>query len=96
MRCAVALHNPAPLNPPPLLPLLLLPFLLLFLLSLCQGAVANEVETEQIVHDASTSLHPSGRYTSYLQLRGSVPAFWSQDITNMRPKPQITSECCIP
>ena len=32
-----------------------------------QGHVANEVETEQIVYDASTSLHPSGRYTTFLQ-----------------------------
>ena len=57
-----------------------------------EGHVANEVETEQLVHDARTSLHASGRYTSFLQLRGSVPSFWSQDLTGMRPKPQITSE----
>ena len=58
-----------------------------------EGQVANEVETEQIVHDATSNLHPNGRYTSYIQLRGSVPSFWSQDLTGIRPKPQITSTC---
>ena len=57
-----------------------------------EGHVANEVETEQIVHDASCSFHSNGRYTSFLQLRGSVPSYWSQDITTIRPKPQIISE----
>ena len=42
------------------------------------GDVANFVETEQIVHSASTLDHASGQYTSYVQLRGSVPCFWSQ------------------
>ena len=56
-----------------------------------EGHVANEVEIEQIVHDAVSSLHANGCYTSFLQLRGSVPSFWSQDLTGMRPKPQITS-----
>lgn len=57
-----------------------------------EGYVANEVETEQIVHDASSNLHSSRRYTAFLQLRGSVPSYWSQDITTIRPKPQIISE----
>lgn len=58
-----------------------------------EGHVANEVEIEQIVHNASSSgLYAGGHYTAFLQLRGSVPSFWSQDLTGMRPKPQITSE----
>ena len=56
-----------------------------------QGHVANEVETEQVVHDASTTLHDSGKYTSFLQLRGSVPSFWSQDLSGVI-KPGIVSE----
>lgn len=40
--------------------------------------MANDVETEQIVHDASTLSFKSGGYTSFVQLRGSVPLFWSQ------------------
>ncbi|CAG8636589.1 13566_t:CDS:10, partial [Dentiscutata heterogama] len=63
-----------------------------------QGYVANDVETEQIVADMSTtSFHRSGtrlydnpNYTSYVQHRGSIPLFWSQDVTNMSPKPPIS------
>jgi hypothetical protein len=54
-----------------------------------KGDVANEVETEQMVHDASVSGFDQGRYTSYVQLRGSVPTHWSQDISKMVPKPPI-------
>jgi hypothetical protein len=44
------------------------------------------VETEQLVHDASTVHHGSGTYTSWLQMRASVPCFWSQDLnTKIRP-----------
>lgn len=51
--------------------------------------MANEVETEQMVHDASISTFNQGRFTSYVQLRGSVPTHWSQDISKMVPKPPI-------
>ncbi|XP_066936633.1 polyphosphoinositide phosphatase-like [Clytia hemisphaerica] len=56
-----------------------------------EGFVANDVETEQICHDASTISLRSGRYTSYVQMRGSAPFFWSQDTIQGRitPKPQI-------
>lgn len=36
------------------------------------------------------------RHTAFIQHRGSVPSFWSQDLSGMRPKPLITSECPIP
>ncbi|KAB7503535.1 Polyphosphoinositide phosphatase [Armadillidium nasatum] len=35
-----------------------------------QGDVANEVETEQIVHDAHISSHINGRFTSFVQVSG--------------------------
>ncbi|CAN6651828.1 polyphosphoinositide phosphatase [Trichomonascus vanleenenianus] len=62
-----------------------------------QGNVANEVETEQIVtdlltssfHDPGDGLFNNPRYTSYVQHRGSIPVHWSQDISNMSPKPPI-------
>lgn len=54
-----------------------------------QGNVANEVETEQIVFDSSVSCFRRGRFTSFVQMRGSVPAHWSQDIAKMVPKPPI-------
>lgn len=53
------------------------------------GDVANEVETEQIVHDASVSSFKRGRFTSFVQMRGSVPSHWSQDVSKMVPKPLI-------
>ncbi|XP_061602667.1 polyphosphoinositide phosphatase isoform X2 [Cololabis saira] len=55
----------------------------------CEGDVANEVETEQIVHDASVMSFAAGSYSSYVQVRGSVPLYWSQDISTMMPKPPI-------
>jgi hypothetical protein len=55
--------------------------------------VANEVETEQILQDASMSGVGIGdrgaRVTSFVQLRGSIPGLWSQDISKMVPKPPI-------
>ncbi|OZJ05306.1 hypothetical protein BZG36_01584 [Bifiguratus adelaidae] len=61
-----------------------------------QGYVANDVESEQIVAELSTtSFHTQGhlfgnqRYTSYVQHRGSIPLYWSQETMNMSPKPPI-------
>ncbi|KJR87900.1 FIG4 protein [Sporothrix schenckii 1099-18] len=61
------------------------------------GYVANDVETEQIVSEASTtSFHSPGRrlfanpqYTSYVQHRGSIPLYWTQENTGVTPKPPI-------
>jgi hypothetical protein len=61
------------------------------------GYVANDVETEQIVSDGlTTSFHVPGsrsfsspRYTAYVQHRGSIPLYWSQDSTGVTPKPPI-------
>lgn len=44
------------------------------------GNVANYVETEQIVWDmASSGNVADGRFSSFVQMRGSVPMRWSQD-----------------
>ncbi|KAH8696712.1 polyphosphoinositide phosphatase Fig4 [Talaromyces proteolyticus] len=61
------------------------------------GYVANDVETEQIVSEmTTTSFHSPGprlyanpRYTSYVQHRGSIPLYWTQDSTGVSPKPDI-------
>lgn len=29
------------------------------------------------------------RFSSFVQLRGSIPSYWSQDVSKMVPKPQI-------
>jgi phosphatidylinositol 3,5-bisphosphate 5-phosphatase len=65
--------------------------------SLIQGYVANDVETEQIVSEGlTTSFHAPGiklfanpSYTSYVQHRGSIPLYWTQDNTGVHPKPPI-------
>ncbi|KAI0023110.1 SacI homology domain-containing protein [Xylariomycetidae sp. FL0641] len=61
------------------------------------GYVANDVETEQIVSDAlTTSFHSPGpklyaspQFTSYVQHRGSIPLYWTQDNIGVTPKPPI-------
>ncbi|KAK7537810.1 polyphosphoinositide phosphatase-like protein Fig4 [Phyllosticta citricarpa] len=61
------------------------------------GYVANDVETEQIVSDLlTTSFHAPGprpyanpTYTSYVQHRGSIPLYWTQDNSGVTPKPDI-------
>jgi len=52
-----------------------------------RGKVANDVEHEQIIHDESAS--PEGVFSSYLQIRGSIPTFWTQESSVTMPKPPI-------
>lgn len=61
-----------------------------------EGYVANEVETEQIVHDASVSEFSLGHFTSFVQMRGSVPDCWSQDTAKIVAKPQIVHDFVDP
>ena len=60
------------------------------------GDVANEVETEQVVHDSSVSNFSQGFFTSFVQLRGSLPDRWSQDATKIAPKPTIIQDFVDP
>lgn len=61
------------------------------------GYVANDVETEQIVSESLTTsfhspgpkLHASAQFTSYVQHRGSIPLYWTQDNIGVTPKPPI-------
>ncbi|KAJ3577933.1 hypothetical protein NPX13_g2636 [Xylaria arbuscula] len=61
------------------------------------GYVANDVETEQIVSESlTTSFHLPGpklfanpQFTSYVQHRGSIPLYWTQDNIGVTPKPMI-------
>lgn len=58
-----------------------------------QGHVANDVETEQILQNgARTGLTTRSQFpsfTSFLQHRGSIPLYWSQDNDPLTPKPPI-------
>lgn len=67
------------------------------------GMVANDVETEQIVNDECTTLFPPvdrinslPGYTSFLQNRGSIPLFWSQESNTMVAKPPIDLDLMDP
>lgn len=53
-----------------------------------RGWVANDVETEQIVIDEESGLS-QGRMSSVVQVRGSIPLFWSQEASRFSPKPDI-------
>lgn len=48
-----------------------------------QGDVANEVETEQMVHDSEVSSLSEGHFTSFVQMRGSIPGHWRQEMGKM-------------
>jgi len=47
------------------------------------GYVANDVEVEQIIDDEDR------HYSSYVQVRGSIPVFWTQEANATNPRPQI-------
>ncbi|KAK4256235.1 hypothetical protein QN277_009128 [Acacia crassicarpa] len=53
-----------------------------------RGRVANDVETEQVVlYEEAGSF--KGRMSSVVQMRGSIPLFWSQEASRFSPKPDI-------
>ncbi|XP_028792327.1 phosphoinositide phosphatase SAC1 isoform X2 [Neltuma alba] len=53
-----------------------------------RGRVANDVETEQIVLDEEAGSF-KGKMSSVVQMRGSIPLFWSQEASRFSPKPDI-------
>ena len=69
-----------------------------------QGYVANDVETEQIAADMLVTSFNTPRlrhlknpnYTSYVQHRGSIPLYWTQDSSGVSPKPAIDLQLIDP
>lgn len=53
------------------------------------GHCANEVETEQILHCRSGGHRREGHYTSIVQLRASIPLFWTQESKAIVPRPPV-------
>ncbi|GLT64543.1 hypothetical protein SLA2020_370290 [Shorea laevis] len=53
-----------------------------------RGRVANDVETEQIVLEEEAG-SCRGKMSSVVQMRGSIPLFWSQEASRFSPKPDI-------
>lgn len=60
------------------------------------GDVANEVETEQILSEIEKINFNTGQFSSFVHIRGSIPSHWSQDISKMVPKPQISVDILDP
>jgi len=54
-----------------------------------EGYVANEVETEQILWDRVGGHPTDGHFTSYVQLRASIPVPWTQDANSIVARPDI-------
>lgn len=44
------------------------------------GDVANEVESEQIISEIENINFNTGKFSSFVHMRGSIPCHWSQDI----------------
>ena len=53
------------------------------------GRVANDVEIEQIAWMRNRGSHLEGQFTSYVQVRGSIPLFWSQEGNPLVAQPAI-------
>ena len=60
------------------------------------GQVGNDVETEQLLCDNSLRHLSTGHVMSFVQIRGSVPLFWSQEATAINPKPPVVYPRCDP
>lgn len=60
-----------------------------------KGMVANYVETEQIVFEDTQDEMPPN-ITSIVQIRGSIPLFWSQETSKLPIKPDIMCKCLNP
>ncbi|KYQ90630.1 putative sac domain-containing inositol phosphatase [Tieghemostelium lacteum] len=53
------------------------------------GQVANDIESEQILQEPLTGTSKEAHYTSFVQIRGSIPLYWEQDNNIITPKPPI-------
>jgi len=53
------------------------------------GFVANDVEIEQVFQDHSLISSANGSISAFLQVRGSIPTFWTQEVSVSVPKPPI-------
>lgn len=53
------------------------------------GSVANDVETEQILEEISTTWSDCPKISSYIQIRGSIPLYWYQNQRSFYSKPPI-------
>ena len=57
-----------------------------------RGQAANDVETEQILHDRSQGSARDGAYTAYVTMRASIPVHWSQESNAIVAQPAIVMQ----
>ncbi|KAL9937823.1 hypothetical protein V8E36_003368 [Tilletia maclaganii] len=53
------------------------------------GGTKDDQDDGEEDDDDLLRFEPSPRFTSYVMYRGSIPVFWTQDSTNMSPRPPI-------
>lgn len=46
-------------------------------------------------HAPGPKLFANANWTSYVQHRGSIPLYWTQDNTGVTPKPGIECQFCL-
>ena len=57
-----------------------------------RGHAANDVETEQILHDRSQGSAREGAYTAYVTMRASIPVHWTQESNAIIAQPAIVMQ----
>ena len=57
-----------------------------------RGQAANDVETEQILHDRSQGSAREGAYTAYVTMRASIPVHWTQESNAIIAQPAIVMQ----
>ena len=61
-------------------------------MKLITNQASVETANDYTTCDASIGSDRLGHYTSFVHMRGSVPAHWAQDISKIQPKPPIFIE----
>ena len=57
-----------------------------------RGQAANDVETEQILHDRLQGSAREGAYTAYVTMRASIPVHWTQESNAIVAQPAIVMQ----
>ena len=57
-----------------------------------RGHAANDVETEQLLHDRSSGDAREGQFVSYVTMRASIPVHWTQESNPIIAQPAIVMQ----
>ena len=61
-----------------------------------RGQAANDVETEQLLHDRASGDPHEGQYVAYVSMRGSIPVHWTQESSAVIAQPAIVIQKADP